>query len=231
MNITIINDQTNMSFETYQKVFENIASTDCEERRFQNELILVFLRASLTNIDVMETGEARRPSQNHDLSQYCGEVEYENGEKKFWRPDLTACDKWYRHNLTHKVEYKFVVEVKSPYSREKIFDNGLSPDEILKEESRVKREIESHFNARNNNKVILTDGIRWVFYKKENNKIISCADIALKEKTSNGWEWVQFVSKQLPDNEFFNEIGIDNFCMVEPQVFVDLKEKLMEFAE
>lgn len=231
MNITILNDQPNMSFETYRKIFENIANTDCEERRFQNELLLVFLRASLTNIEIMETGEPRIPSQNHDLSQYCGEVDYEDGKKKFWRPDLTACDKWYRHNIVHKVKYKFVVEAKSPYSREKIFDNGLSADEILKTESRVKREIESHFNAKCNDKVILTDTIRWVFYKKENNKIVSCADYVLKEKTSNGWKWVQLISKQLPDSEFFKEIGIDNYVVADPQVFVDLIEKLNEFAE
>ena len=58
-----------------------------------------------------------------------------------------------------QVNYRGVVEIKSP-----ILDyiTGFEPSEY-----KCLTEIERHLKAKNNAKVILTDGVTWVFYNKE----------------------------------------------------------------
>lgn len=190
-------NQNGMPYEQYIKLFEKWEKADCEEKRFQDEVIQAFLRQLLPDLDVIETGQSRPYSKNHDLSQYCGQYRNEQGKKKFWRPDITICDEWYRFNVPtadgtdyHNVNYRCVVECKSPCLHERIYDK----DDCLKELPDVKKELESHLSAANNKKVILTDAVKWIFFKDTIDK--PCYIFNLKIKRDGGWHWQELEQTQ-----------------------------------
>lgn len=137
---------------------KQINNNDIRERAFQENVIRVFLKTVITNCDI-EPVDVKINTTTHDYLQYCGTYINNRGEKVPATPDLCIADVWNWDNKNNKVNYRAVVEVKSPI-RDPI--TGFSPEKY-----KCIEEISRHLNGHSNDKVILTDGVTWAFYRKE----------------------------------------------------------------
>ena len=144
-----------------------IKTLDSRERAYQDNVIRPFLQSVLSGLDI-EPVDIKINSEIHQYEQYCGTYEKKYKDKKNNNeiikslpatPDLCITDEWHWNNLEVQVNYRGVVEIKSP-----ILDyiTGFEPSKY-----KCLTEIERHLKAKNNAKVILTDGVTWVFYNKE----------------------------------------------------------------
>lgn len=147
-----------MEYKEYVSLMKRqIERRDVRERVFQDNIIRPFLRSVFLNLDI-EPVDIKIDSKEHEYEQYCGTY-LKNNKELPATPDLCISDKWYWHNKEVEVNYRGVVEVKSP-----ILDyiTGLEPQKY-----RCLPEIQRHLKAKKNTKVILTDGVTWTFYNKK----------------------------------------------------------------
>lgn len=145
------------TFDDYKRAMDRqININDIRERVFQDNVIRPFLKSLFVEYDI-EPVDIKIKTDVHDYLQYCGTYE-KNGVYQALTPDLCISSGWNWDNKRNKVDYKCVVEIKSP-----ILDNitGVEPGKY-----RCLDEIKKHLMAQRNNKVILTDGVTWVFYDK-----------------------------------------------------------------
>jgi len=171
------------------------------------------------NYDI-EPVDIKINSQIHEYKQYCGTYEKKykkNNEVKLLpaTPDLCITDKWHWNNKEVEVNYKGVVEIKSP-----ILDwiTGIEPAKY-----KCKDEIKRHLNAEKNTKVILTDGITWVFYKKENGYNPINPPICIGElvfRCDNNGKMVRTGGRKLI---------VDDIKFGKEETFITLKEELNKF--
>ena len=144
-----------------------IKTLDSRERAYQDNVIRPFLQSVFGDLDI-EPVDIKINSKIHQYEQYCGTYEKKYKDEKTNNeiikllpatPDLCITDEWHWNNLEVQVNYRGVVEIKSP-----ILDyiTGIKPLQY-----KCLPEIERHLKAKNNAKVILTDGVTWVFYNKK----------------------------------------------------------------
>lgn len=133
---------------------------DFRERVFQDNIIRPFLQSVFPELDI-EPVDVKTATNIHQHEQYCG-ADIVDNRKTIGTPDLCISDEWYWDNKNKNVNYRGVVEIKSP-----ILDSitGFVPKEYKKH---TLDEIERYLTAERNSKIILTDGFTWTFYDKEN---------------------------------------------------------------
>jgi len=150
-----------VTFDDYKRWFEKYKkNNDVREINFQNEVVKKFISAICADLDV-ENSEKKGPDTNkHDYLQYCGTYIDKTGKEKAFTPDLVITKNWNWMNKENDVEYRAVVEVKSPYLQ------PIYTKDYEKYGENLKKELRCHLSAKKNDKVILTDAMKWEFYKK-----------------------------------------------------------------
>src|SRR5699024_9709493 len=96
---------------------------------------------------------------------YCGTYKDNNNEKPT-TPDLVIAKDWNWYNIENEVDYRAVVEVKSFTSKQLIFNK-----DFRSYDDKLRKQLNRHLSAKNNNKVILTDCLKWEFYISDNGLI------------------------------------------------------------
>ena len=150
--------EVDVTYEDYQLLMkEQIKSADVREICFQENVFRPFLEILFPEYDVVPV-DTKISTRIHDYTQYCGTYENSAGKATPTTPDLCIAKDWNWDNRNHKVDYKCVIEVKSPFLKKR---TGFEPQEWPKE---MQDQIQRHLKAEQNHKVILTDGVTWVFY-------------------------------------------------------------------
>ena len=149
-----------MNYEEYKKRVERqIKTNDIRERVIQDNIIRPFLQSVFPELDI-EPVDVKVPSKIHKYEKYCG-TRIDDKKGILGTPDLCIAEEWYWNNNEVDVNYRGVVEIKSPF-----LDN-IATFEPDKKNKHTLNEISQYLNAEKNTKVILTDGITWIFYEKE----------------------------------------------------------------
>ncbi|ART75073.1 hypothetical protein B4U37_02990 [Sutcliffiella horikoshii] len=216
-----------VTFDDYKGWFEKYKkNNDVREINFQNEVVKKFISAICADLDV-ENSEKKGPdTAKHDYLQYCGTYIDKTGKEKAFTPDLVIAKNWNWMNKEYEVEYRAIVEVKSPY-QQPIYNKNYE-----KYGENLKNELRRHLSAKNNDKVILTDAMKWEFYKKneEDNELVPIRTIRLYDLSGGGgkWEWKKG-EQGIVENDVIKGFG-DNLPYTKPiEEFVELKNFLKEF--
>ena len=211
-----------MEYEDYIKLMmKQIKKHDVRERVFQDNIIRPFLFTVFSELDI-EPVDVKIATKIHDYEQYCGSIKV-NDKIKMGTPDLCIADEWYWNNRDIEVNYRCVVEIKSPY-----LDTitGFLPNKYKKH---TLDEIEQYLKAERNSKIILTDGITWTFYNKEYGmnpviEPISLGEVKYKyRKGRNNKLVVERDSSKKPIIEkiiFYEDEKVFNRLVTELQKFV-----------
>lgn len=206
---------------------------DFRERVFQDNIIRPFLQSVFSELDI-EPVDVKTATTIHQYEQYCGfEIICDKKAKKTKKflgtPDLCIADEWYWDNDVNTVNYRGVVEIKSPTGDDKT--TGISPNEYT---PHTLREIKQYLTAERNSKIILTDGLTWTFYEKEKSIIdekgnispesapICLGNITVTYKRKTGYK------RKLEKDKNGNKIIEIEFELFENK-FMELKEKLKTF--
>ena len=222
LEIVEIND---VSFEKYKGwVNKYIKNNDVNELRFQNEVVKPFISTIFPNLDVEDVSK-KGNSTKHDYHQYGGLYKDIDGKEKVETPDLAIVKRWDWLNKKNEVEYCAVVEVKSPYLQP-IYHNDYS-----KYNENLQDKLKRHLSASKNDKVILTDTLKWEFYKKDSG-LVPIRTFELYSLSQGGnWEWIKG-EKNTVEDEITNELfGCNLEYESEPKEFVELKNYLKKFLE
>lgn len=152
-----------VTFEEYINWFEKYKNNnDTREVNFQNEVVKKLLCRLCEDLDIVDCSVKVPRTTRHNYLDYCGTYIDKRGETKATTPDLVIVNKWNWYNIENKVDYRAVVEVKSPYLQP-IYNKELSDYS-----DSLKTKIRRHLSAEANEKVILTDAMKWEFYEKSN---------------------------------------------------------------
>lgn len=216
-----------MEYKEYIKLMKRQFETqDSRERVYQDNIIRPFLQSVFSDLDI-EPVDIKIKSEIHEYEQYCGTYEKKYTDKNGKEiikiipatPDLCIADQWRWNNRDVEVIYRGVAEIKSPV---------LAPITGLEPKSyHCLPEIERHLNALRNKKVILTDGITWVFYRKDNGLIPVCDPICLGELLCE--YTVSDYNNRIPVRSKGGRPIIVGFKFFEETYFSELKMKLIEF--
>ena len=167
----------NITFNEYVRMIEKWKNNnDFREINIQNEVVKPFIEALGDEFDVIDVSIKGRESKNHDYLAYCGTYE-SGGKKKATTPDLIITKNWNWRNRENKVKYYCSVEVKSPFLNVRLYDKEKYSDFL-------KAKINRHLSAKENHKLILTDGIKWEFYEKQKEK--KSFNLYVKDTE---WQW------------------------------------------
>ncbi|MCG4663153.1 hypothetical protein L0P73_21470 [[Clostridium] innocuum] len=151
-----------MEYKEYVELIKRqIRTQDCRERVYQDNIIRPFLQSVFMDLDI-EPVDIKIPSEIHEYEQYCGTY-FKDKKELPATPDLCITSEWHWNNKEVDVDYKGVVEIKSPILN---YITGFPPSKY-----NCLEEIERHLQAKKNTKVILTDGVTWTFYDKDNGFI------------------------------------------------------------
>lgn len=164
MGVAKMKDITFDEYKSWLEKYEK--NNDIREINIQNEIVKRFITNICTDLDIVYSDKKGPNTSNHDYFQYCGTYTDKNGKEKAVTPDLVIAKNWNWLNIENKVDYRAVVEVKSPFLKQRIYNKHYNEyGENLKDELR------RHLSAKNNNKVILTDALKWEFYIKSEQAI------------------------------------------------------------
>ncbi|MGD6803926.1 hypothetical protein [Rossellomorea aquimaris] len=226
-NIVEFNEVT---FDEYKVWFEKYKrNNDVNEIKFQNEIVKKFISTICTDLDI-ENSEKKGPeTPKHDYLQYCGTYTDEQGDEKASTPDLVITKNWNWLNKENNVDYRAVVEVKSPYLQ------PIYNKDYEKYGEKLKNELRRHLSAKDNDKVILTDTLKWEFYKKnkEDNELVPIQTFRLYDLTDKkgNWDWKKGES-DIKDNDVIKgTLGDSLQYTKEMKEFKELKSFLVEFLE
>jgi hypothetical protein len=153
------NDVTFEEYKVWLEKYEK--NNDGRETNIQNEVVRKFISGICADLDVEDVANKVSASTKHDYLQYCGAYINGKGEEKAHTPDLVISRNWNWWNKVNNVKYCAVVEVKSPFGKQSIFNK-----ENEKYGGKLQKDLNRHLSAKNNDKLILTDGLKWEFYKK-----------------------------------------------------------------
>ena len=200
MNSFTIIKHNDVTFDQYKMWFEKYRKNgDCQEIKIQNEIVKKFLNALFLDLDI-ENCEKKGPDTiKHDYLQYCGTyIDNKTMKEKACTPDLVIVKEWYWENKKNIVDYRAVVEVKSPYLEPIYHKSHENYGKHLKDK------LKCHLSAKNNNKVILTDSLKWEFYERneECDSLTPIETFRLYNLLDNRgkWEWKKGNKKMLGDN-------------------------------
>ena len=221
-----------LNFSTYKQEFEKRINTDSRERIFQDLIILPFLTELLRGYDVIPTDQRTSAQKSHATKQYCGST----------NPDLCIAKNWHWFNNEHSVIYMSVVEIKSPLNKTDRI-TGVNPGDYNQE---LKAQIQTYALAENNKKLILTDGLTWVFYTfekdlngnpraepAENFDRINLGSIKTFENGEYCINWLSGTPITAVDDEVIRDMFDGPLPPIEkdPKVFTKLKRQILEFIE
>lgn len=150
----------------YKELVDKYIKIDSREINFQNRIVIRFLEKLFINtkgisiVDVsMQYHKKYKKSKIHDTSKYSSR------QNAAAPPDLLIARNWnFANKNNEKIDYLMVIEIKSPVSEERIYNKKI-------EEYKAHTINEVSFHLEANRKVILTDCIRWQFFKRENKLI------------------------------------------------------------
>jgi len=215
-------ESNDVTFDVYKGWFEKYKkNNDGSEKKIQNEIVKKFIRAICADLDVESSDEKGPDTNKHDYLQYCGTYCDKTGKEKAATPDLVIAKNWNWLNKENDVDYRAVVEVKSPFQQPIYHKNYDKYGEDLK------NELRRHLSA--NDKVILTDAMKWEFYeKREDNELKPIRTFRLYDSGKRGkWEWKK--GEQVMD-DFIKEMFGDNLEDESPiKEFEELKNFFIEF--
>lgn len=242
------------SFLNYSKKVDNILLADARERLFQEYIIRPFLQSILMEYDVVPTDE-KVSGKQHDYSFYCGEYGYYTKgkfKKSFETPDLCIAKdwKWLNQNKS-KNDYIATVEIKTVYSKNNFWISPGYIDSDVKFENKVsdivnfvnehhlpendpnygkdiKKQIGIHL--RGINRLIVTDGVRWIFlYKNHKNRCSSLPPIDLGKreckKARTNYHTVR-IEWNKPQHFDFLKYVINEFCSRKIEKIPDLEKEV-----
>ena len=211
-NLKIV-EFNDVNFDEYKKwVNKYINKNDWNEIRFQNEVVKPFISAIFPNLDV-EDVSTKRNSPNHDYHQYGGLYTDKDGKEKVATPDLVIAKNWNWLNKENDVEYYAVVEVKSPGLKQAIYCKDYQ-----KYDKELKDELKRHLSSTKNDKVILTDTLKWEFYKKDSG-LVPVRTFELYNFFQRGnWEWKKGEQVTVKD-DIINEIFGHGVCQHSCRIF------------
>lgn len=220
-------DFKDVTFDDYKAWFEKYKeNNDGQEIKFQNEIVKKLISSICSDLDVENSEKKAKNSKRHDYLQYCGTYIDGDGNEKATTPDLVIAKNWNWENKKNVVDYRAVVEVKSPYEQPIYHKDYKDYGENLK------NELRRHLSAKNNNKVILTDSLKWEFYKKneEDNNLVPIRIFRLYDLYKRGkWEWKKG-EQVIVEDDVIKEIFGDSI-EYESQIkeFEELKSFLKDF--
>ncbi|MGV8907113.1 MAG: hypothetical protein ACOH15_11000 [Acetobacterium sp.] len=219
-----------VEFDVYKKWFDKYyENNDGNEIKIQNEIVKPFISAICTDLDVEDSKNKGPDTDKHDYFQYCGTYIGEHGEEKASTPDLVIAKNWNWLNKENDVDYRAVVEVKSPYQQQRIYNKDYE-----KYGEDLKNELRRHLSAKDNDKVILTDAMKWEFYKKneEDNKLVPIRTFRLYDLSGGRGKWEWKKSEQvIVENDFIKEMLGANLERETIKEFEELKNFLKEFLK
>uniref|UniRef100_UPI0024DEA0FD hypothetical protein n=1 Tax=Virgibacillus sp. LDC-1 TaxID=3039856 RepID=UPI0024DEA0FD len=228
MNGLDVSKHHDVSFDDYKGWFEKYKkNNDVREINFQNGVVKRLISAICPNLDVENIEKKGPDSDIHDYLQYCGTYIDQQGIEKSSTPDLVIANDWNWLNKENSVDYRAVVEVKSPYLNQRIYNKDYE-----KYGEDIKNQLSCHLSAKNNDKAILTDAMKWEFYKKneEGNELVPVRTIELYDLIDGRghWEWKKSEQAIVKDNVITERIVSHN---EQPLVkeFEDLKEFTKKF--
>lgn len=173
-----------MNYKDYISTFEKYSERDVREVNFQNELVKPLLRSVFPHLYVEDVSEYSNSLGVHDFSQYAGlTVDNKNSQ-----PDLVICDNWMADNRNKNIDYKAVVEVKSPYLGSAIFHKSY--DKLYSES--IKTKMQDLLRPGKVKKLIFTDTLKWEFYYIDPNKPVKTIQLYVMEKNKykdRDWKW------------------------------------------
>lgn len=104
-----------LTFQEYQNWLNKWKNNnDFREINIQNEVVKPFILSICPDLDVIDVS-TKTSTTIHDYLQYCGTYLGDNSKEKPTTPDLVVSKNWNWQNRKNKVDYRFTVEVKSPF--------------------------------------------------------------------------------------------------------------------
>ncbi|MGD7023056.1 hypothetical protein ACQCVK_10700 [Rossellomorea vietnamensis] len=163
-------EEENYSFNKYVEFIEIIGNNNPHESNYQ-ALICDFLNKILINteIQVIDTSANRPDTKQHDRKKYTGPK---------GTPDLIIARGYQYKNIMNEetnTEYIAAIEIKRPKEQ-------MNEAELIKKN---KEQLESHLSK--NKKVIITDCIKWSFFRSDKVGLIPVKSFVLKDN-ANEWK-------------------------------------------
>jgi hypothetical protein len=156
-NVKIAANQAAIEFDKYSKLVTWFFENDNREENYQNRVLIPFLEELCKDFDIVDTSMLTKEWDKRGINRKAFAGVY--------TPDLLVASEWkLKKTETDTVEYKALVEVKTPTAKDREHA-----------ESEIKEYLEKVAF------VILTDCVTWEFYMKENDSIYSIS-YSLEEK-------------------------------------------------
>lgn len=194
-----------MSYINYQLIVEYAKNNDQREYYLQRRLIEPFIESIVPQLYIEDISVIRHNdrTKHHNRTAYCG---FDNDGKNI-PPDLLLVKEWNYYNVENKLDYRGVVEVKVPFSKQDYYsentaknkDDRLYPYEFSEYKESTKDRISYYLRTTENDRVILTDGLQWDFFEKSN--------IDLKEneiKPVKSFKLVNIINENKIDSGLFS---------------------------
>lgn len=170
-----------VTFDEYKKWFNKYRDNkDTREINFQNGVVRKLIERLFPNLDIEDVSIKGPYTENHDYLQYCGTYINSSGREIATTPDLVIAKNWNWLNKENTVDYRAVVEVKSPYS----YDNHIYNKGYEEYYKFMKIQLRRHLSSTNNNKLIFTDAMKWEFYTKDDNGLVPVRTFKLYDLTN-----------------------------------------------
>lgn len=202
----------------YTAIVDKYIRTDSRELNFQNRAIIVMIERLLSNTDIEVVDSStlfdrgKRNLKVLDVKQF--------SVPKVATPDILLVRNWNLDNTNNVVEYLAAIEVKSPVSSRGEDIAGKNPEAY---DGHIKDEVEAYLSAGTMiDKVILTDGFRFHFYKD-----IFAGDDYIDLVDENK----QWKSKKIkPDAYLIENLGFSEAEIeTEPDEWKILQDKILNF--
>ena len=150
-----------MDFEKYINLVNWFLENDNREENYQNRVLIPFLEALCIGSDVVDTSMLTKEWNKRGIER--------NKFAGLYTPDLLIASNWKLFKNGEIVDYKALVEIKTPTAQDR--DHA---------ESEVKEYLDKV------SFVVLTDCVTWEFYMKENEQIYySCYSLEQEHKITH----------------------------------------------
>lgn len=150
-----------MDFEKYKNLVNWFFENDNREVNYQNRVLIPFLETLCTDYDVVDTSMLTKEWEERGIerNQFAG----------LYTPDLLIASNWKLFKTGEKVDYKALIEIKTPTAQDR--DHAeLEVKEYLDKVSFV----------------VLTDCVTWEFYMKEDERIYySCYSLEQEHRITH----------------------------------------------
>ena len=150
-----------MDFEKYINLVNWFLENDNREENYQNRVLIPFLEAICIGSDVVDTSMLTKEWNKRGIER--------NKFAGLYTPDLLIASNWKLFKNGEIVDYKALVEIKTPTAQDR--DHA---------EAEVKEYLDKV------SFVVLTDCVTWEFYMKENEQIYySCHSLEQEYKITH----------------------------------------------